>query len=158
MAGKPQLDRSSIVPAICERLAKGEPLAQICRSPGMPDPSTVWDWCEANQSISQQITRARNDGFDQIAQDALAIADDASGDYMKDPATGRKVLNSEHVQRSKLRIHTRMQLLAKWDPKRYGDNVQLRHANAQGDGDASVTVKGALLDGLQTAIAKAKSK
>jgi hypothetical protein len=156
MAGKPQLDRTKLVPLICERLSKGEPLAQICRDAGMPDPSTVWDWCEADKSIAQQITRARNNGYDQIALDALAIADDASSDYMKDPASGRKVLNSEHVQRSKLRIHTRMQLLAKWDPKRYGDNVQLRHANAEGDGDASVTVKSALLDGLQSAMAKGK--
>ena len=156
MAGKPQLDRATLVPAICARLSKGEPLAQICRDDGMPDPSTVWDWCEADKSIAQQITRARNDGFDAIAMHALAIADDSSNDYMKDPNTGRRVLDSEHVQRSKLRIHTRMQLLAKWDPKRYGDNVQVRHANAEGDGDASVTVKSALLDGLQSAMAKGK--
>ena len=98
----------------------------------------------------------RKNGFDAIAMHALAIADDSSNDYMKDPNTGRRVLDSEHVQRSKLRIHTRMQLLAKWDPKRYGDNVQVRHANAEGDGDASVTVKSALLDGLQSAMAKGK--
>lgn len=158
MGRKPTFNRDEIVPAICERLSKGEPLAQICREAGMPDASTVWDWTVEDKAIAQQITRARNDGFDAIAIHALQIADDASSDYKLDPATGRKVLDSEHVQRSKLRIHTRMQLLAKWDPKRYGDNVQVRHANAEGDGDASVTVKSALLDGLQAAVAKGKSK
>jgi hypothetical protein len=152
----PEYNRVEIIAKICERLAKGEPMAQICRDDGMPDASTVWDWTVEDKAVAQQITRARNNGFDAIAIHALQIADDTSNDYMKDPATGRKVLNSEHVQRSKLRIHTRMQLLAKWDPKRYGDNVQVRHANAEGDGDASVTVKSALLDGLQSAMAKGK--
>ena len=36
-------------------------------------------------------------------------------------------LNGEHVQRSKLRIETRLKLLAKWDPRRYGDRLALDH-------------------------------
>jgi hypothetical protein len=63
-------------------------------------------------------------GFDAIAEEALEIADDGSNDWMerrrKDGST-EEVVNSEHVQRSKLRIETRLKLLAKWSPKRYGD-------------------------------------
>lgn len=149
MGRKPTFNREELVPQICARLATGEPMTQICRSPGMPDPTSVWLWSEADPEIAKAIARARQAGYDAIAEDALAIAEG------RNPV---KVEGDVPAQRDKLRIHTRMQLLAKWDPKRYGDNVQLRHANAQGDGDASVTVKGALLDGLQTAIAKAKSK
>ena len=30
-------------------------------------------------------------------------------------------LNGEHVQRSKLRVWARLELLKKWNPKKYGD-------------------------------------
>jgi len=142
-------DRVATVAAICKRLATGEPMTQICRDSGMPDPATVWRWTEEDKDLAQAITRARAAGFDAIAEDTLAIAEG------RNPV---KVEGDVPAQRDKLRIHTRMQLLAKWDPKRYGDNVQVRHANAEGDGDASVTVKSALLDGLQAAVAKGKSK
>ena len=32
------------------------------------------------------------------------------------------------MQRSKLRIHTRLQLLAKWNPKKYGEKLALEHS------------------------------
>ena len=34
-------------------------------------------------------------------------------------------VNAEHIQRSKLRIETRLKLLAKWNPKKYGDKLAL---------------------------------
>lgn len=36
-------------------------------------------------------------------------------------------MNTEHVQRSKLRIETRLKLLAKWNPKKWGEKVDLNH-------------------------------
>ena len=55
-------------------------------------------------------------------------------------------LNGEHIQRSRLRIETRMRLLGKWLPKVYGDKMAL----TDGDGKPlqaaapvfHVTVKG----------------
>jgi hypothetical protein len=40
-------------------------------------------------------------------------------------ADGREQLDREHVQRSKLRIETRLKLLAKWNPKKWGDRLQV---------------------------------
>jgi hypothetical protein len=40
-------------------------------------------------------------------------------------ADGREQLDREHVQRSKLRIETRLKLLAKWNPKKWGDKLEL---------------------------------
>jgi hypothetical protein len=45
-------------------------------------------------------------------------------------------LNSEHIQRSKLRIETRLKLLAKWNPKKYGERVQVA-----GDADSPLKVE-----------------
>lgn len=107
---------------ICERLSLGEPLAQICRSEGMPDRSTVHRWADGNEEISQRIARAREDGEEVIAADCLNIADDNGNDrrYLPD---GREVTDADVVQRARLRIETRLKLLAKWNPKKWGEKI-----------------------------------
>lgn len=114
MAGVPLFDRQKVVQAICERLATGEPLAVICRSKGFPDPSTVWDWGKADETIEQAIARARDAGHDAIAlrlRETARGGGDSSGD----------------VQRDKLIVDTDLKLLAKWNPKRYGDTTTTKH-------------------------------
>lgn len=122
--GRPSKYTRALIDKICKRLANGEPLAVICRDKGMPDPSTVWDWQQAKPDVSQAIARAREAGHDAIALEALSIADDGRRDYTVDEE-GRFTVDHDHIQRSKLRVDTRLKLLAKWDPKRYGDKVQL---------------------------------
>jgi hypothetical protein len=97
---------------ICERLAKGEPLAVICRDDAMPQYRTVYDWADANEAFAANIARAREDGHEAIGADCLTIADNANGD----------------TQRDKLRVETRLKLLAKWSPKKYGDKLELEHS------------------------------
>jgi hypothetical protein len=94
---------------ICERVATGEPLAQVCRDDHMPAVRTVYDWIERDTELSARFARARVAGFDCIADQALEIADDVS----EDPASRR------------VRTDVRLKLLAKWDPKRYGDRMNL---------------------------------
>lgn len=112
-------------------------MAVICRDEGMPDPSTVWDWQQSKPEVSQAIARARETGFDVIAADCLKIAEDGTNDYMaRLSAEGQEtgvMYNAEHVQRSKLRIETRLKLLAKWDPKRYGDKTTTELTGAGGE-------------------------
>ena len=71
----------------------------------MPCDDTIRNWQDADAAFARAIARAREAGFDQIAMDALAIADDKEDD----PASRR------------VRTDVRLKLLAKWDPKRYGD-------------------------------------
>lgn len=87
---------------------------------------TVQDWCATDpQGFGAQYSRARADGYDVIAASTLRIADDATNDYV-DSERGPR-FNAEHVQRSKLRIETRMRLLKCWDPKRYGEKITQEH-------------------------------
>lgn len=126
--GRPSKRTPALIDQICARLSKGEPMASICRDDGFPDPSTVWDWAQADDTVSQSIARARERGFDAIAAECLDIADDGRNDFVdKLNADGEvigRTLDAEHVQRSKLRVETRLKLLAKWDPKRYGEFVR----------------------------------
>lgn len=119
------LRKPGLMAEICERIANGEPLRQICRDEHMPNWSTVYDWMDADEEFSQRFARAREKGEEAIAAECLDIADDTSQD-MIDTAYGPR-LNTEHVQRSKLRIETRLKLLAKWNPKKWGEKVDLNH-------------------------------
>lgn len=112
-----------IAQTIIDGLSDGIPLRQLARLHGFSK-SAFYDWVNDDAEFAGRIARAREIGFDAIADEALEIADDASNDWMKrqrQDGMDDDVLNSEHVQRSKLRIDTRLKLLAKWDPKRYGD-------------------------------------
>lgn len=139
--GRPSDYRPEILEEICDRLAKGEPLAVICRDEHMPSDRTVRRWMESQEfgrEVSSAIARAREVGFDALAAECLEIAEDGSHDYKhKKRRDGEdyEEFDAEHVQRSKLRIETRLKLLAKWDPKRYGDKLALA-----GDESAPLTV------------------
>lgn len=131
---------------ICERLANGEPLATMCRdNDHLPAWRTVYDWMDARPDFAAAIARAREIGFDVIAAGCLDIAEDGSHDYKhKKRSNGEEYeeFDAEHVQRSKLRIETRLKLLAKWDPKRYGDKItnELTGPNG-GPMETSITVR-----------------
>lgn len=98
---------------ICDRLATGEPMAQICRDEGMPNPSTVWRWCENDVVFAQRIARARDDGEDQIAANARRVARGESG------------FSTGDVLRDKLVIETDLKLLAKWNPRKWAERQQM---------------------------------
>ena len=129
MTGRPAIRTPLIVDEIVDRLTAGEPLAKILRSERMPKPSTFYDWMAGDEDLSGRVARAREFGADAIAVDALDIAD-------KDPeyATGEggSRIDQGDVANRKLRIETRLKLLRCWDPKRYGDKVQVDGPGAGG--------------------------
>lgn len=129
--GRPSTFTQEIADEICARLSKGEPLAHICRDENMPAVRTISDWKKAHEQFSADFARARDEGFDQIAASCLDIADDGTSDTYMDE-DGNERTNTEVIQRSKLRIETRLKLLAKWDPKRYGDKITQEHTGPGG--------------------------
>ncbi len=130
MKGRPSKYTPELADEICQRLSEGEPLRQICREEYMPHWSNVYEWMRKDEALAARIAHARELGHDAISEECLEIADDATNDYMdkvrKDGEVVRE-LDAEHVQRSKLRIETRLKLLAKWSPKKYGDRQEIDH-------------------------------
>jgi len=122
--GRPSKYTPELVEEICERLSKGEPLAQICREEGMPHVSTIWDWqqedTEKGRAVSRSIARAREDGEEAIALEVLEIVDT--------PAARVATLHGDQVDSGdvanrKMRAEYRLKLLAKWNPKKWGDKI-----------------------------------
>ena len=120
---------------ICERLAGGESLSAICLSDDMPPRKTVSQWVEDNKQFSACYARAREIGYDLMAEEILVISDDSKHDVEVDE-NGQKRMNAEYVARSRLRVDTRKWLLAKMLPKKYGDRVEQHHT---GDADRPVS-------------------
>jgi len=116
--GRPSKYTQELVDEICLRLSSAEPLAVICRDAHMPSPSTVWEWMRKDQEVSEAIARARIEGEDALAAQCLEIAD------AKPERTSQGYIDSGSVQHAKLRIEARLKLLAKWNPKKWGDKVQ----------------------------------
>jgi len=125
----PEAVPPAIAAALCEWLAEGNTLRAFCRQPGMPSRRTVDYWREKDPEFAARVARARDDGYGAIAEDCVAIADDGLNDtYVDDDGNQR----TEHdvIARSKLRVETRLKLLACWDPKRYGPKSQVEHSGA----------------------------
>lgn len=137
MTGRPSSFTPERFDEIIERLSAGEPLAQICRDDHMPGLTTVYDWMRKDEALSERFARAREAGFDMIAQEALRIADTpVEGVRTKMSEDGLEVTKEDMLGHRKLQVETRLKLLAKWDPKRYGDRVALA-----GDETAPLTVQ-----------------
>lgn len=123
---RPSKFTQALADEICERIANGEPLAQICREGKMPGVTTVWDWERKHTEFSESIARARLAGYDQIAADALLIANTpVKGIRTKVGKDGTEVTEEDMLGHRKLQVETRLKLLAKWDPKRYGDRLNV---------------------------------
>jgi hypothetical protein len=121
--GCPVTHTAELAEKICERLSGGESLRSICRDEAMPDERTVRRWAlDDREGFSPQYARAREAQAHALADELLEIADDGSNDWMV--REGKTELNSEHVQRSRLRSDTRKWLLSKMLPKVYGDKMQ----------------------------------
>lgn len=122
--------KAEILEKVATGLSEGVPLRELCRGEGMPSFVAVYDWINADPDWGLRIARAREFGADALAEECLSIADNASNDWMDNhnPDDPGYRLNGEHVQRSKLRIETRLKLLAKWSSKKYGEHVQLEHS------------------------------
>lgn len=124
--GRPSKYTPELAAEICERLSNGEPLRQICRDEHMPAWQKIYEWMAKDNELSGAIARARVLGYEAIAEETLLIADTPKwGTKETVGKDGATVTKEDMLGHRKLQIETRLKLLAKWDPKRYGDRLQL---------------------------------
>lgn len=102
---------SDTLTLICEEMAKGRSLRQICMDEGMPAESTVRFWAVEDKppGFAARYARAREAQMEALSEDLLAISDDKTGDPVRD----------------RLRIDARKWLMSKIAPKKYGDRIEV---------------------------------
>lgn len=106
---------AEICAEILDCISNGESLRGWCRG-GKDRPTfvTVYEWLRKDEQFSLRFKEARVAGFDAIADECQIIASEPPMDQLE---LGWK----------KLQIDTRLRLLGKWDPTRYGDKQQVDH-------------------------------
>jgi hypothetical protein len=126
--GRPSKYTPEIAIHICNQLSEGIPLREICRQEGMPAWQTIYDWMYRDEDLSRAIARAREIGYDKMAEECLWIADNLHIGTKKVYSSGAEegedsmtVTEEDMLGHRKLQIETRLKLLAKFNPKRYGD-------------------------------------
>jgi hypothetical protein len=135
---------------ICQRIAGGETLTDICKDSHMPRRETVSTWVfEDRDGFNHVYVRARELAMDLMAEDILDIADerhtmieveelgkdgkpllDASGAVIL--RSVRVPLSADVIARNRLRVDTRKWYMAKLAPRRFGDKVTTEHTGPGG--------------------------
>lgn len=124
--GRPSTYSHARADEIYRRISEGETLRSICRDEHMPKWQTVYSWMERNPEFAARFARAREKGFDAIAEEALEIANTPmTGVRTEIGDNGTKEVREDMLGHRKLQIETRLKLLAKWSPKKYGDKQQV---------------------------------
>jgi hypothetical protein len=106
--GRPSIYSEELKTRICELLANGTTLSEICKRPDMPSFDTIWSWRRARADFSEEVAYAQRIGTHYLADDCIRIADDDS----IDPAHKRVM------------VDVRMRLIGKWN-QYYSDKQQV---------------------------------
>lgn len=89
---------------ICTQMAEGKSLREICRVAGMPHRRTVLDWIEKDEKLAAQYSKAQTLRAEHYFDQIIDIADSKA-----DP------------QKTRVQIDARKWVLARMNPKKYGD-------------------------------------
>jgi hypothetical protein len=117
--GRPSSYTFEVSEEICQQMAEGKGLRQICAQEEMPSRPTVLRWLQDNSGFRDRYAQAREALMDWYSEEILRIAFDDSGDLIID---GDRVMSGHHVvQRARLKVDTVKWIMAKLHPGKYGD-------------------------------------
>jgi hypothetical protein len=115
---------------LVDYIADGMTFIDACKHLGYRRQS-IYERMERSPRFREMVEKARTEGYDAIANQCLAIADETAFDTVETDK-GLKA-NKEWMARSRLRVDTRLKLLAKWHPHKYGEKIETKHTT-DGDG------------------------
>ena len=136
--GRPSDYTKELADEICTTIATStKGLRRLCaENPHWPAPTNIRKWCFRIKEFRDLYAQAMSYRAGWLAEEIEDIADDGSNDYYEDK-DGNERFDSEHVQRSRLRVDTRKWIACKLLPRVYGERVQVESDN----GDASELAK-----------------
>lgn len=141
MPAPKEYDRDKIMDYVCDALAtSSRGLGNIIKYgeeefEAFPTYSTIMLWLSEDEVLSERYARAKEAQADFMADEMLDIADDGRNDWMtKQNGSGEpcKIVDTETIQRSKLRIDARKWLASKLKPKKYSEKLQTEHSGPGG--------------------------
>jgi hypothetical protein len=119
-----------VIDAVLDLVDDGKSLTQACKEVGFPR-KTVEGWIESDSTFSARYLRARANRAEKLFEEALTIQDekpDCVIDLNADGEGGRSRIDPGFVSWQKNRVDLRMRMIAKMEPHKYGDRVELAHS------------------------------
>jgi hypothetical protein len=110
-----------IAAEICEAIANGKSLKQICSQDGMPSVVTIYKWMHVHPEFRQAYDYALEAYCDEECNEMKRIADGTESDFITvaDASGAESVtVNKEAIARSELRIKTRQWIIERRQPRR----------------------------------------
>lgn len=119
--GRPTNYNPEIAKLICERVATHDMGIQrlVNFYDDLPNKETIREWKLKHPEFAVQYALAKQIQVDNYAEDIIDIADNGSKDYAMTEDGFQ--LDTEHINRSRLRIDSRKWMASKLAPKIYGD-------------------------------------
>jgi len=115
-------EQHAIIAELCEWIADGKTATAFAKHKKIGQTALYRYIKDSPDGLKENLARAKELGYDTIADDILAIADDEA----ERDKEGK--IDPGDVANRKLRIWTRQQLLSKWAPKKYGDKQAIEHS------------------------------
>lgn len=116
-AGRPSLYSEAVAETLLDRLAAGESLVTICADPKLPSVRTVLRWVGENQDFGTEYARAR----------------EAQAEFMDDLIVTTASKAGDDPQGARVKVDAYKWRAAKLAPKKYGDAMLHKHADADGE-------------------------
>jgi hypothetical protein len=131
----PAKKNTKLIEEVLSRIAQGETLAALGRELDF-HPNNWRLWCGEDEQLAIAYADARDVGADVIADDVLRIIDEDPERVIEFDDEGKpsgKRIDSAGVAWAKNRAELRLKLLAKWNPKKYGDKQDVNIGNKDGE-------------------------
>jgi hypothetical protein len=121
----------SLAQEICERIAVGELLINICEDAHLPTMRRTNQWMHEHTEFAQLYQSAINDRLSVFEEQVIQIADDMRHDFRTVIKNGqeKRVPDPDMVARAKLRIDVRFRHLKAGRPQKWGDATTLTVKN-----------------------------
>jgi hypothetical protein len=132
--GRPSLYTPELASEICARIAEGASVRKVCLADDMPSTTAVFKWLGQHPKFAEQYARACSDRREVRKEQLLDIPLDADID----------------PQRARLLSDNIKWVLAKEEPKKYGDRVAVEASVRRAD-DLTDDELAALASGSRTA-------
>jgi hypothetical protein len=128
--GRPSEYSEELADLICDAIAGGKSLIDICASEAMPSARAVYRWLADDSRVDfrHRYACAREAQADKLAGEILQISDYGINDTQVD-GDGRVIVDHDVIARSRLRVDSRKWLASKLAPKKYGDKLALGGAD-----------------------------
>lgn len=120
---RPTIYTEELAQEICDHIADGKSLNKLCKLDNMPERMTIYRWLDANEQFCDKYRAARERQAQSFQDDILDIADDGINDTVID-GEGNERVHHDHIRRSDIRIKTRMWLMERMAPRKYGKYIK----------------------------------